>query len=113
MSFQESKPATLGSLAEKLVLGTDVVADVMHAACFVAGVALCILGLMLFKGHRDNPKFVPLDKPIMYLVLGLILFCIPFLHYFIAPTGYSVHGPKPKQVLLNSIDTPLNELAQE
>lgn len=105
---------TIGSIADKLTIGTDLLTRFMVAVCIVMGVGLIITGLTLYKAHRNNPKFVPLDRPVMYAVLGLLVILIPFLGEIFGPTGSSLDLKKRQaaESCPTNIDAPL-ELGNE
>jgi len=101
---------SLGDVAGRLIVGADFLTRLMLAACIAIGLTLVILSITYFRGHRFNPKLVPLGKPVIYLVLGLIVFTIPFLGKLFGETG-SILDLKKKEATLEScrtdIDTPL------
>jgi hypothetical protein len=70
---------TIPEVGERLMTFTDVITRLMLVACFVVGVGFIFVALLQYQTHRRNPKFVPLDKPVWYLVLGIILIGIIFL----------------------------------
>lgn len=99
---------TIGDLAERMIAGTDVVTRLMMAVCIAVGIGFMILSVSMYKTHRTNPKFVPLDRPVMYLILGVVVLAIPFLGQIFGPTG-SVLDLKRNQIesLPRNIDAPL------
>lgn len=99
---------TIGSVAETLISGTGIVTRILMAVCMVLGVGMLIVSFSTYRVHRSNPKFVPLDRPIMYLILGLVIFIIPFLGDFFAPTGSILDLQKQEiQSVPRDIDAPL------
>ena len=85
-AFATDQP-TLGSIADSLVVGTDAVTRLMHFASIIVGCFLFIMAFSLFRANRLNPKFVPLDRPIIYVFLGIILIALPFYGKIFMPTG--------------------------
>ena len=85
---------TVGEIAAKLMIGTDVVTKLFLVACLVIGALLVITAITHFRNHYLNPKFVPLDRPIIYLILGLALFSIPFLGEIFLPTSSTIDVKK-------------------
>jgi hypothetical protein len=77
----------LGAVAETLSAGGEVLSHIVLGACLIIGISLIVLAGVYYQGHRHNAKMVPLSKPVLYLVLGLLLLSIPFLDQFIGETG--------------------------
>lgn len=104
----------LGQVAEVLINGTDFVTRLLIVACFVIGIGLVIVGILMYQSHRRNPKFVPLDRVIMYVILGLLVLGIPFLGQIIAPTSSTIDIKKQQSSKhhVQDIDAPL-ELGNE
>ncbi len=104
--------ASLGSIAETLISGTDAVTKLMHFISITMGVALFIMAISLYKAHRFNPKFVPLERPIIYVLLGIILVALPFFGRIFGPTGstqdYDKIQLETKGVQTYDIDAPLD-----
>lgn len=102
---------TIGSVAERLFVESSVVTGFAHLLCIIVGVILIGSAVALYKAHRFNPKFVPLERPIIYSLLGLILIAIPLLGKILGPTG-SVKDLEKQQVInqgvqIQDIDAPL------
>lgn len=109
--FSDETP-TLGSIAEMLTEGTGVITRFVVAVCFALGIGLMIVSIHMYRQHRHNPKFVPLDRVVMYLVLGVLVLGIPFLGKIFGPTGSYLELDKHKPPCASNIDTPL-ELGNE
>lgn len=77
---------TLGEIANTLIVGTDFVTRIMLVATLVMGVGFILFSIGLFRTHWRNPKLVPLDRPIIYCVLGIVLCIIPFLGHIFGGT---------------------------
>lgn len=109
-AFATEKP-TLGSIADLLVVGTDAVTRLLHFASIVVGCFLFIMAFSLFRAHRLNPKFVPLERPIIYVFLGVILVALPFYGKIFMPTGSTLDLKAQEEramgVQSNDIDAPL------
>ncbi len=108
---EHANAPNLGVVAERLTVGANVITQVMLGICIVMGIGFLGLSFVHYKGHRQNPKLIPLGKPVMYVVLGLVLLCIPFLEEFLGDTGRSLlEKDKKKQtssVIVQDIDAPL------
>ncbi len=100
---------TIEDVTSTLIHGVDLITHLLHAVCIVIGFVLWIMAFGFWKAHQYNPKQVPLDKPIVYLMLGFVLVGIPFLNRLL-PTGNSLDFKQPAQtvaVQVLDIDTPL------
>jgi len=103
---------TIGEIAEKLIVGTDVVTRIVLGGCVAVGAMLIVTSFIYYKAHRENPKFAPLDRPLFYLLFGLILLFIPFLGKIFGPTGSALELNKKTvresgRYYPNDIDAPL------
>ena len=103
---------TIGSVAEHLIAGTDVVTKLVLLMAVVAGLSMIVIAASLYQAHRHNPKLVPLGKPLLYVVLGGLLIMLPFLGRIFGPTGSTLeihkHEIKSKGVTVHDIDSPLD-----
>lgn len=95
---------SIESVANTLISGVDWLTHLAHIASVVAGLVLLAMAVALFKAHRDNPKYVPLDKPVIYVLLGAVLLAVPFLNHFFGPTGSSIDL---KQQAMATVTQPL------
>lgn len=108
--FAAEKP-TLASIADSLVVGTDAVTRLLHFASIAVGCFLFIMAISLFRAHRLNPKFVPLDRPVIYVFLGVILVVLPLYGKIFMPTGSTIDLKAQEEramgVQSHDIDAPL------
>lgn len=111
-AFAYTEPVTFGSMATELTVGVGVFTKIMHFVCFVMGLIFVIMAVSLFRANRTNPKYVPLDRPILYLVISVVLFAIPFLGAYFVETGALEYQEKrearAKGVEVQDIDAPLD-----
>jgi hypothetical protein len=103
---------SLGSIAESLTIGVDSVTRLMHFVSIVMGCVLFIMAFSLFRAHRTNPKFIPLERPVIYVFLAIILMFLPFYGDIFLPTGSSRDLEKQEAralgVQAHDIDAPLD-----
>lgn len=69
---------SLGQLSTSLMGPVSVLADLMYKICYVLGAMFLLGSVLQYKNHRDNPSQVPISRPILLLVFGLILIGFPF-----------------------------------
>lgn len=110
--FAAAKPEvpTIGEIAGKLIIGTDFVTKLVLVACIVVGVILVISAIGQFRSHYYSPKMVPLDRPIIYLILGISLFFVPFLGDIFVRTSSTIDLKKKEASTLGcpvDVDAPL------
>lgn len=109
--FAAEQPS-LGSVAESLIIGTDAVTRLLHVVSIVMGCFLFIMAFSLIRAHRSNPKFIPLERPIIYMVLAVVLMAIPFFGKIFMPTGSTIDLQKQEEcghgVQIQDIDAPLD-----
>ncbi|HQW57513.1 MAG TPA: hypothetical protein PK583_00965 [Gammaproteobacteria bacterium] len=108
--FATEQPS-LASIADSLVVGTDAVTRLLHFVSIVVGCFLFIMAFSLFRANRLNPKFVPLERPIIYVFLGIILVALPFYGKIFMPTGSTIdlkiEEERAMGVQSHDIDAPL------
>lgn len=106
--FAETIP-TIGALAENMIAGSSAITRLAVAACVVMGVGFIVASIAMYKTHRDNPKFVPLDRPIMFLIFGIIALSIPYFGQIFGKTGsvIDLHKEQAMQYAPVDIDAPL------
>lgn len=71
--------ASVGALSESLMGPTEIITQLVLAACYMVGVGLVIFSLAQYKQHRQSPKLVPLSTPILLLILGVLALLIPYI----------------------------------
>jgi hypothetical protein len=101
---------SLGDIAEKFLVGSDFITRFALIVCVSVGIIMFILGITHFRGHRENPKMVPLGRPVMYVVLGFCLVMVPFFESIFGQTGSILEIKKKEQAPLVcpvDIDAPL------
>jgi len=49
------------------------------SACYIVGVGLIIGAFIQYQDHKRNRLQVPISRPIMFLVLGVVIIIIPLI----------------------------------
>lgn len=101
---------TLGDIAQTLISGTDFVTRIALAAAIIMGAGFIVFSITSYLQHRRNPKLVPLDRPVLYLVIGICLCFLPHLGKFVGETHSTLDLKKKKAVATytySDIDAPL------
>ena len=93
-SVAADETETFADIANNLIFGASIVSNLLHAASILLGVGFIIYSVVSFRNHRINPKMVPLDRPILYLFLGIVLTAIPFLGEIMEHTTGETHNQK-------------------
>lgn len=78
---------TIGSFADHLLMGSDAVTRFIHFITIIVGIFLFVMAFSLFRAHWSNPKFVPLERPIIYLILGIVLVVLPYFKEIFLPSN--------------------------
>lgn len=102
---------SLGSMADVLLAESDIITRLIHFVSIIVGCFLFIMAFSLFRAHRSSPKFVPLERPIIYMLLGVVLIVLPFYREIFLPTD-GAHDLKKQEahalgVQSHDIDAPL------
>jgi hypothetical protein len=101
---------TFSSVIGTILEWAKVLTNLLWVACVLIAISLVILSFIFYRAHRFNPKMVPLGKPIMYLVLGIAVGCVPFLDKIFMETGSPHEQTKknqPIETVIMDIDAPL------
>lgn len=100
---------SIENIADILYGGVDWATHFIHIICVVIGLMLLIMAISFYKMHRQNPKYVPLDRPVAYLILGLILMSIPIWNQIFGKTGSTIDMKKKEVVKrrIQDIDAPI------
>jgi len=75
-------PNSLGDLSDRLLIPMSLLTSALYNMSLAIGIALLFGALIQYKNYRNNPSQVPLSRPIILLVFGLILIALPILAKF-------------------------------
>lgn len=84
----------LGDVANTLINGSEILTKLVLLSTLLIGAGFVIFAISMYQQHRTNPKMVPLDRPVLYFILGIGLCCIPFLGNFFDKTEIAVDMTK-------------------
>lgn len=103
-----AKGDSFGSLARDFMGPADTITKLVHLVCIIVGIILLFMSISMFKASRFNPKFVPLERPIIIAILGIFLLALPFYgKIFFHPTG-GIHDAAAAQgICTDDPDAPL------
>ena len=79
----------LSSVAGTLTEQIKTLANLLIIVAYVAGIGFCLVGVIQFKAHKDNPAQTPLSKPVVYLAVGA---CLLFLPALMGTAGNTIFG---------------------
>lgn len=71
---------SLGSVSNNVLGLVDFMGEYLMHISYVIGFICGVGALIQYKNHRDNPIQVPLGKPILLLIMGLIFVLMPLLY---------------------------------
>jgi Ca2+/H+ antiporter len=78
---------SLGDVANAMMVPTNMMSTTLIDIAYILGVALFLSGLAQYREHRNNPGGVPFLRPLILLILGVIVFCIPWIAK-LSPAAY-------------------------
>jgi len=78
----------IGQIINDLMPTADVAIHVVHWLCILVGFCLLVTAISFYKAHRFNPKFMPLEKPIIIAFLGIVLIVLPFFKKIFLPSDF-------------------------
>jgi hypothetical protein len=70
---------SLGDISKNMYDVLSLFAGLLYNVCYVIGAAFIGGSLIQYKGYRDNPMQVPLNRPILLFLLGLVFIALPFI----------------------------------
>lgn len=68
---------TFGQLANNITNSLQGVSSALAAFCYVAGIAMLIVGILKFKAHKDDPRQTPLSTPVVLWVCAVLFAFAP------------------------------------
>ncbi len=69
--------ASLTRATDNILEMVEILIQGMYGVFYIVGIALLLSALIQYKQHRDNPMAVPISKPIVLLLLGVIAILLP------------------------------------
>jgi intracellular multiplication protein IcmD len=79
----------IASVASTMQTQINSLVSFLIIVSYVCGIGACLISIMQFKAHKDNPQQVPLSKPMVYLVVGAALLFLPSI---LQIAGNSIFG---------------------
>ena len=76
---------SIGQLATDLLPAAEVATRLIHWFCMIVGFCLIVTAVSFYQAHRFNPKFMPLERPIIIAFLGIVLIALPFYKKIFLP----------------------------
>lgn len=73
-----SRAATVHDLSQNILVGGTMVTYLIMVGCITVGILLIVYSFSAYRAHKENPKFMPLDRPVVYFILGVLMLCLPF-----------------------------------
>lgn len=56
--------------------------SIFSGICIIVGIGLVFASFIQYRQHKMNKLLVPISKPIMMFILGLVLIAIPILGHY-------------------------------
>ncbi len=76
---QNTQALSLGEASNELMGPVRGITHLVNSISILAGLAFLAGALFQYMNHRKHPTQVPISKPIIFLVLGLLMVGIPLL----------------------------------
>ena len=100
---------SLGEIALDLMGPANMITRLAHLMCIIVGLILLFVSFSQFKANRFNAKFVPLERPIVIGILGIVLIGLPFYGKIFYPTGGIHDTAAARGIYATDPDAPLTE----
>ena len=71
-----------GKVTSSLMSIFSGVGSVFSGICMLVGLGFIFASFTQYREHRKNKLLVPISKPIMWLILGIVLVCVPILGHY-------------------------------
>jgi len=68
-----------GDVAENVLVPANALIKAAYTMCYVIGMGLIFGSLVQYRSHKQSPTQVRIGQPIMLLIFGIVLLCLPFL----------------------------------
>jgi hypothetical protein len=81
---------TVGEISSMVTYIMSEVSVLANVIAFMTGSAFCISALIKFQEYYRSPQYMPISRPITELIVGIILFALPFI--FAATTENALFG---------------------
>ncbi len=81
---------TAGEISDMVTYIMSEVSTLANVIAFMTGTAFIISALIKFQEYYRSPQYMPISRPITELIVGLILFALPFI--FAATTENALFG---------------------
>lgn len=76
----------LKTVSTHLYESSTLLVKLISFASVLVGLIMLSTALAGYKEHRRNPKFIPLDRPIFYTILGIVLIFLPYMGRYFGQT---------------------------
>ncbi|MCD6048315.1 MAG: hypothetical protein K0S08_1962 [Gammaproteobacteria bacterium] len=54
------------------------ISAIIFALCHIAGIIFIFMSIVYYRRYRQNPNETPLGRVLWVLVLGILIFCLPW-----------------------------------
>ncbi|MDB6096403.1 MAG: hypothetical protein JWM09_681 [Francisellaceae bacterium] len=102
----------IASFSSSLFEGSGILIIIFSMVSVFVGFILLASAFSAYREHRNNPKFIPLDRPIIFLILGLSLVLFPFVGRILkisySPLDEAHEVRKRLKQNVSDLDAPLN-----
>lgn len=71
-----------GTVTRNLMSVFSGINSVFSGICLIVGIGLIFASFLQYKQHRLNKLLVPISKPIVWFILGIVLVLVPILGHF-------------------------------
>ena len=89
LAYAAAGVSNISAMASTLTTQIRSLVSFLIVISYVCGIGACLISIMQFKAHKDNPQQVPLSKPMVYLVVGAALLFLPSI---LQVAGNSIFG---------------------
>lgn len=80
-SLPDDNQDNLGGVAANMATPIGFVEKVFNGMSVVLGVYMLMSAAVRYKKYRENPQESPISFVIVWVILGIILIVLPFLHH--------------------------------
>jgi hypothetical protein len=79
---------SLAQVSSNMLVPVTMFTKMLHSCCYIIGIMLLMGSITQYREHRNNASQVPLSRPILLLIFGLLLIGLPWLGHLSAAASF-------------------------
>lgn len=80
--------SSIAQLSSNILGPVSLFTKTLYNACYIIGTMLIMSSFVQYRDHRNNPSQVPISRPVLLLIFGLLLIGLPFIGHLTAGASF-------------------------